>query len=335
MKSCAIYYPYIEVPRSSWFTRVLLYWDKVGAIVPSKYIYEPQQLGTYMRELVKEQLVTQLVPGMYLYNLRNFATSFIQHIDNNYRPHPFQYRIPWVKVHMEKLREVGDLLVDRNLARENPDDSGAWYEVEPRVANMFMAYLAAVMGQLVSRDRYYPITDNERLLNPFLPHGKFKKEENIARKVILEGVLPSPVSAIQPGRLAEFKAKYNRELKAFRREIEGLVSEIATIEDEGARIYRLDQIKGDLQEMVDEISSRMTEERKWPMVSFGDFCAIAGSAVSGCKAILDKDLKYGLVAAGFGLAPAVFNAFKGSDIKLEDKPLAYAAVARRQFTPNA
>jgi len=309
----------------------LLYWDEVGAIVPSEYINDPQQLGTYMRELVKEQLVTQLVPGMYLYNLRNFATSFIQYIDNNYRPHPFQYRIPWVKVHMEKLREVGDLLVDRNLARENPGDSGAWYEVEPRTANMFMAYLAAVLGQLVSGDRYYPITDNEKLLNPFIPHGRFKKDANIARKVILEGVLPSPISSIQPGRLAEFKAKYNRELKAFRREIEGRVSEIATIEDKGARIYRLDQIKGDLQEMVDEIYSRMTEEKKWPMVTFGDFCAIAGSAVSGYKTILDKDLTFGLVAAGFGLAPAVFNAFKGSDIKLEDKPLAYAAIARRQF----
>ncbi|WP_157698824.1 hypothetical protein [Geobacter sp. DSM 9736] len=288
-----------------------------------------------MRELVKEQLVTQLVPGMYLYNLRNFATSFIQHLDKVYRRHPFQYRIPWVKVHMEKLREVGDMLVERDLARENPDDSGVWYEVEPRTANLFMAYLAAVLGQLVSGDRYYPITENERLLNPFIPHGTFKKEANVARKVILEGVLPSPTSAIQPGRLAEFKAKYGRELKAFRREIEKQVSEIATIENEDARIYRLDHTKGDLQEMVEEISSRMTEEKKWPTVTFGDFCAIAGSAVSGYKAILDKDLAFGLVAAGFGLAPAVFNAFKGSSVTLEDKPLAYAAIARRQFATKS
>ena len=33
MKACAIYYPYIKVPNSAWFTRTLLYWDEVGAIV--------------------------------------------------------------------------------------------------------------------------------------------------------------------------------------------------------------------------------------------------------------------------------------------------------------
>lgn len=194
-----------------------------------------------------------------------------------------------------------------------------------------MAYLAAVLGQLVNEDRFYPITDNERLLNPFIPHAKFKKEANIARKIILEGVLPSPVSPIEPGRLAEFKGKYSRELKAFRREIEGQVAEIATIEDESARLFRLNQTRESMQELVEEISARMTEEKKWPTITFGDFCAIAGSVVSGYKAVLDNDLKFGLVAAGFGLAPAIANAFKGSDIKLEDKPLAYAALARRRF----
>ncbi|NJD90411.1 MAG: hypothetical protein FIA91_02675 [Geobacter sp.] len=331
MKSCAIYYPYINVPRNSWFSKILLYWDEVGAIVPSEYIEDPQRLGPYMRELVKEQLVTQLVPGMYLWNLRNFATAFIQHIDNNYRPHPFLYRIPWVKIHMEKLQDVGDMLVEKQLARRNPLDGGAWYEVEPRIANIFMAYLAAVLGQTVSQDRFYPITDNERLLNPFIPHSKFNKEANFVRKVVLEGVLPSPARAVEPGQLADFKSKYSKELKAFRREVEGRVAEIAIIEDDGARIFRLNQAKSSMQEIVEELSSRMTEEKKWPKVTFSDFCAIGGSVASGYKAILDNDLKFGLVAAGFGLAPAIFNAFKDSDIQLEDKPLAYAALARRRF----
>lgn len=30
-----LYFPYISVPESAWFTRVLLYWDEVGSIVPS------------------------------------------------------------------------------------------------------------------------------------------------------------------------------------------------------------------------------------------------------------------------------------------------------------
>ncbi len=32
-----LYFPYISVPSSVWFTRMLLYWDKVGSIVPRDY----------------------------------------------------------------------------------------------------------------------------------------------------------------------------------------------------------------------------------------------------------------------------------------------------------
>jgi len=35
MEANALYFPYIKVPKSAWFTRILLYWDKVGAIIPS------------------------------------------------------------------------------------------------------------------------------------------------------------------------------------------------------------------------------------------------------------------------------------------------------------
>ena len=38
MEADALYFPYIKVPKSAWFTRILLYWDKVGAIIPSDYV---------------------------------------------------------------------------------------------------------------------------------------------------------------------------------------------------------------------------------------------------------------------------------------------------------
>lgn len=47
MSSNALYYPYIQVPESPWFTRVLLYWDRVGAIVPNDYIEDPDRRAIY------------------------------------------------------------------------------------------------------------------------------------------------------------------------------------------------------------------------------------------------------------------------------------------------
>ena len=65
--------------------------------------------------------------------------------------------------------------------------------------------------------------------------------------------------------------------------------------------------------------------------SFGYLCVIAGSGISALKAIIDHDLQFGLTVAALSLAPAVYNAFKGSDLELEDKPLTYAVLARNEF----
>jgi hypothetical protein len=70
-----LYFPYIRVPGNEWFTRVLLYWDEVGSIVPSEYIYRPESLGTYMRELVQAQLVRQVLPGDYIPKIPKFKEA--------------------------------------------------------------------------------------------------------------------------------------------------------------------------------------------------------------------------------------------------------------------
>jgi hypothetical protein len=53
MADKVLYFPYIRVPDSEWFTQVLLYWDEVGSIVPYEYVYSPEKLGPHMRELVQ------------------------------------------------------------------------------------------------------------------------------------------------------------------------------------------------------------------------------------------------------------------------------------------
>lgn len=57
-----LYFPYISVPRDPWLFRTLLYWDEVGSIVPMSFLENPEGLTPFMRELVREQLVTQIIP---------------------------------------------------------------------------------------------------------------------------------------------------------------------------------------------------------------------------------------------------------------------------------
>jgi hypothetical protein len=49
------------------------------------------------------------------------------------------------------------------------------------------------------------------------------------QKLILEGILPAPSVAIEPARLADFKAEHKSELQRFRLEVEDKISELSVI----------------------------------------------------------------------------------------------------------
>jgi hypothetical protein len=47
MADSVLYFPSTRVPETGWFTRVLLYWDSVGTIVPAEYLDDPLFLRPY------------------------------------------------------------------------------------------------------------------------------------------------------------------------------------------------------------------------------------------------------------------------------------------------
>jgi hypothetical protein len=77
-----IYYPYIRLPESAWFSRAVLYWDSVATIVPDQWIADPDKLEPYTRELVQLGVVTQLLPSYAdLVRLGIRFTGYITHVE--------------------------------------------------------------------------------------------------------------------------------------------------------------------------------------------------------------------------------------------------------------
>jgi hypothetical protein len=64
----ALYFPYIRVPRTPWFTQVLLYWDQAASIVPGELRYGADRLDPSMRELNAAGLLEFIDPNNALYN---------------------------------------------------------------------------------------------------------------------------------------------------------------------------------------------------------------------------------------------------------------------------
>jgi hypothetical protein len=327
MDEQVIYYPYIRVPQSNWFTRVLLYWDKVGAIVPYDYIENPERLGHYMVGLVREGLVTQVIPGIYLGRVPNFSDAFINYVDQRFLGET-PSRESWSLIHMEKLQQVGNKLCERGLARKSPSDNySPWYEVEPRVAGDFMAYLAAVLGQ-ISEAKFCPITDQRDRLLPF---KSTVPEREPLRKAILRNILPTPARAIEPERLAEFKAKHRDELRRFRIEVEDRLFELSGHWDDQYRNELLQRIVDRMRENIRELTARMQEQKGWPHIELAGLCAIVSSGLKAWQAAEHKDWKFGLPIAALGLGPVVWSAFHGSDLPLRDKPFAYACFVEKEL----
>lgn len=330
MKSRAIYYPYIQVPNSPWFTRTLLYWDEVGAIVPYEYLEDPERLGAYMVGLVREQLVTQVVPGMHLWKVPRFAAAFGEYLDRRGATSPDTQQ-GWVRVHMEKLQEIAEELCSRGLARKDVSSRHSpWYMIQPQIAGEFMAYLAAVLGQIHDGDKFVPLTDQRAQLNAFRERAPSVGRHASIRELVLGGLLPSPSGPVDAPRLAEFKAQHGHELSDFRREIETQVSRWSLIENDADRTVVVEEGVRELQGRVRDVSEIM-RRAQWPQIDFGGLCTIVGSGVAAWSALAAGDVALGLLGASLSLAPAVYDAFRGSDQQPQPGPLAYAVLAAAEL----
>ena len=119
MKSKVLYYPYVRVPDSLWLTRLLLYWDSIGTIVPYEFLENPEKLGEHTRSLVQHELIKQVIPGMYLWAVPKFEQGFLGYVDTlgdelrNRRARMKQKKTH--RIHAEKLEQLADQLVDRRL----------------------------------------------------------------------------------------------------------------------------------------------------------------------------------------------------------------------------
>ena len=318
MRNNVLYFPYIRVPSSAWFTRILLYWDKIGSIVPYDYIANPNLHEPYTRSLIQENLVTQVMPGMYL--TPRHTESFIAYLETlgpmlEERRTAFMHSKP-ANIHLEKMGNIGDELVNMSLATST---HYPWYMVEDETANDYMSYLATALGQQPDL-QFAPVTDEIDCLNRLSPienqTGLGDRELSALRMEILEEVLPAPATPLSASEIAIFKAKHGDELGRFRREIELELTNIADISDFHLREKRLELIKEKVREETGEICSKMQGEG-WHGLVFGKLCALLGSI------------------PGVGVVPklisAVYKALADTEPVGKRLPLAYAAYAQTRL----
>lgn len=321
MKNKVLYFPYINVPNSAWFTRILLYWDEVGAIVPYDFIEVPEKLDEHTRSLVQECLVKQVIPKEYIYSIPSFGDSFSKYINSLKNKVIERKRTSFRKgynsnVHIEKMDGLEYELRDMGLAKKS---DYPWWFIEENTAWEFMAYLAATLGKLPDL-QLDPISDDIRHLQHFLCSSRSEKsaQKKISnlRLEILEDIFPSPQKPLKAFEISNFKGKHSDKLKAFRNRVEKEIIDIADIDNKELRKRRLELFKEESQDAIKEIIDAMGNSG-FRGITLGKFGSII-SSIPGISSLT-------------GLAKAVCDAFKKENFQTIDPCFLYAAYAQKEI----
>ena len=280
MSNKVLYFPYINVPSSAWFTRMLLYWDNVATIVPTNYMYNPEKFDDYTRSLLKEKLLEHIFPAQYTFGIPDFAGSFIEIIepsDDLTRRQKLFKEGKTVKIHAEKLDKIALTLKDLQLAE--PQSIYGWWNIEKNTADEFMCYLAAFLGRHPDLD-YVPITDQIRSLLPLAAVDS--QVTNIDHTItelriqVLEKALPSPRSALSPYEILKFKETHGTELSRFRLKIERELTLLADFNDISLQQKSLNLLKETIELETAEIVGQM-KSHGWSDTVFGKLCPFLGA----------------------------------------------------------
>jgi hypothetical protein len=309
-----LYYPYINVPKSKWTLRALLYYDTVAAIVPQEYLWDPfNSYEPFMYELVRNGFVVPIDPLEILSDSRRVGEEFLQFIQSesfdlpaksvlfnsgrratNIHGSKFQNH----RIHKNKFHDnLMDNLTELGLARRS---EGSWFEVEKTTAKYLMEFWATVLA--VKLDRL-PATNT-------LQSGVFSSGKQVSllkrRAIVLRGLVPFPQET-DLGKLLDFKLNHRELLQRFRNRIEGIVLD-GTIET-GSELFnnRVEELRQRLEELI----ARMNESRMRDIL-LGSVCGVvetsAGLATAYGGAGIIRAI--GAVGAAAGFINAVHSALK-------------------------
>lgn len=326
----ALYFPYIEVPDSTWFTQILLYWEKAATIVPDE-AYAKVGLSRSMRELNDTGLLDFVQPSRSLPGL--LQESFFSFLEEYQLPHPPGDEV-YAPMHEEKMNDsIIHELHQRGLARQKSDPFYGWYDVEETVANTYMAMLAAAIAgeRAAAGNQTTPITDRPELLSYMgSPAGTAEQIFDRLRYSII-ALMPVPAGPVSAVELVKFKKDHGEELQHLRDDLDSRIISVAGNPDEDLRKRAAGIVTRNIQRELNDLKAKM-EARRWPQIvllGVGGITAVGLGVASGIATAGASTLLLGL-AAGQGAASTGGAVYTITDLLRSPrfdttKPLAYAA----------
>jgi hypothetical protein len=322
-----LYFPYMSVPQDEWFVRVLLYWDRVGSVIPS---FEAEDaLSPFTKELQTAGLLEAIHPDRVLEPSQ--LAEFIEVLDRApdiAEAKPVSKGAKTTRVHLGKLGlDVGRELAERDLADGGP---GPWLQVEEVTAGRFMTFLSAV---LASSDevRMRPITDVTQLLEAYVTDDDERRRQEVQalRLAVLDEALPAPTEPVSVSDLERFKERHGERLNSFRLAIERALIDLASTSDKIVREMKLAVLSEEIGAELKAIEGQL--RKKWRNRA-GAVAGVIPAGLGTATAVAAQN-PLAVVGSLSPLASAIGRAAgQARSRELLESPLAYGALLRTDWT---
>ncbi|WP_172126444.1 hypothetical protein [Arcobacter acticola] len=190
MKNNALYYPYINPPKSKWLLEKLLYWDSISSIIPSQVEDSKDELEPLTQNLISAGLLKLVEPSKY--DLSIFQSKFLK-IAKKFTPR----NTAKTRIHIEKIGNLSHELTELGLI-DSKEFSYPWFKMNSELAFIFMKMLAEELSKIPDLNAT-TITDS-------LPQN-IEKER--IREDVLSFCMPLPnVDKISIDKILKFKEKH-------------------------------------------------------------------------------------------------------------------------------
>lgn len=253
MKNNALYYPYINVPKSKWLMENLLYWDKLYSIIPIQTYKNKSDITTFTRDLLETDLLKIIHPRDYLDELRSFEELILEKGIEFQQKNKFESsKDKYSLIHIEKLGNIVFELKELKLIEESKKGY-PWYKMNKEFSKIFMKELASSLSKIEQLD-CTPITNKNYKLN---------KEKIKIQDELLHFTMPVPdfTKDIDLVKIIEFRKKNKSAVIDYKNIIEEITLNILS----QRKKYRKDQMELEkirIKEAVEKLNSEISESWK-------------------------------------------------------------------------
>lgn len=306
----ALYFPYVKVPETTWFSQVLLYWDQAAMILPFEIPLGASLRATpYTDELINARLLRPILAEETLgKDVHTIDDGFISLLDSQTLP---EVNDSNAQILLSNWKLISDELLDELFSRGLASDGRPEISmvIEQGTLELFMTYIAGLLSHADAS--LFPVTDSRQMLASLASPDDSPSRLRALRYAVIANALPVPSQPVPVSELASFKETHTDQLRRLQRYLNGQLAEVAAIEDQFLQQVKLASVLEEIRDDVAILHEQMSK-RSWPKVTFAGVGGVAASALgvasiaaSGGKAL---SLALGISGGALSLGPAIYQA---------------------------